>query len=82
MEKFLVQVIPAAILLFADKCKNFLVQVNPSEVVILLADAEPRTCGAKAAACGRLSSLSEDAVKGEVCQYTSLSEQYPYNHIP
>ncbi|KNA06557.1 hypothetical protein SOVF_179910 isoform A [Spinacia oleracea] len=38
-------------------------EVNPSEVVILLADAEPRTCGAKAAACGRLSSLSEDAVK-------------------
>uniref|UniRef100_A0A803LZL4 CBM20 domain-containing protein n=1 Tax=Chenopodium quinoa TaxID=63459 RepID=A0A803LZL4_CHEQI len=44
------EVIPDAILLFVDKCKKFLVQVIPSEVVTLLADAEPRTCGAKAAA--------------------------------
>ncbi|XP_048496016.1 phosphoglucan, water dikinase, chloroplastic isoform X2 [Beta vulgaris subsp. vulgaris] len=38
-------------------------QVNPSEAVILLADATPHTCGAKAAACGRLSSLSEASAK-------------------
>ncbi|XP_048496017.1 phosphoglucan, water dikinase, chloroplastic isoform X3 [Beta vulgaris subsp. vulgaris] len=38
-------------------------KVNPSEAVILLADATPHTCGAKAAACGRLSSLSEASAK-------------------
>ncbi|XP_021745875.1 phosphoglucan, water dikinase, chloroplastic-like isoform X1 [Chenopodium quinoa] len=57
------EVIPDAILLFVDECKKFLVQVIPSEVVTLLADAEPRTCGAKAGACGRLSSLSEASIK-------------------
>ncbi|CAO2831421.1 unnamed protein product [Amaranthus hypochondriacus] len=38
-------------------------KVIPSKAVILLADAQPNTCGAKAAACGRLASLSEASVK-------------------
>lgn len=35
--------------------------------VILLADADAQTSGAKAAACGRLSSLSAVSNKGNIC---------------
>ncbi|KAJ8449699.1 hypothetical protein Cgig2_001355 [Carnegiea gigantea] len=38
-------------------------KVIASRGVILLTDAEPTTCGAKSAACGRLSSLSEASAK-------------------
>lgn len=38
-------------------------KVTPSEAVILLTDAEPHTCGAKAAACGRLASLAAASAK-------------------
>lgn len=70
MEITLLQVISTTILLCGVILlisARILVQVNPSEAVILLADATPHTCGAKAAACGRLSSLSEASAKGVVC---------------
>ncbi|KAK9671379.1 hypothetical protein RND81_12G026300 [Saponaria officinalis] len=38
-------------------------KVIPSRNIIPLTEAEPSTCGAKAAACGRLASLSEASVK-------------------
>ncbi|KAL2928069.1 Phosphoglucan water dikinase chloroplastic [Bienertia sinuspersici] len=38
-------------------------KVNPSEAVIPLTDATEHTCGAKAAACGRLASLASASVK-------------------
>lgn len=41
-------------------------QGNSTPGVIEVADAETQTSGAKAAACGRLASLSVGSAKGEV----------------
>ncbi|XP_074320699.1 phosphoglucan, water dikinase, chloroplastic isoform X3 [Silene latifolia] len=56
------KVIPAVIN-FVDKMQKLLVQVIPSKGIIPLTEAEVSTCGAKAAACGRLASLSKASVK-------------------
>ena len=42
------------------------IQGNSTPEVVQLADAELQTSGAKAAACGRLASLSAGSVKGKV----------------
>lgn len=53
--------------LVAIDCQNdviILIQGAPSGGVILLDDADVLTCGAKAAACGRLASLAAVSSKG------------------